>query len=315
MGDQFRNLLLDCLQAHPTRENCMIVSMTGFGDATAERDGTHYAVEIRSLNNRFFKVIIKLPETVSGLEPELESTLRESLGRGSITYILKMRSDSAEAAYHINTQALQAYLAQLQAIKGLDGHIQIDLGALLQLPGVCQEPRDETDEIARHGPTIQELSRKAIAKLDAMRRREGEALFKELMKHVNGIAAHLKEIQIRAPFVIEDYHRRLSQRVSQLMAKAELQVNQNDLIKEVAVFSERADIAEEIQRLTSHLDAFEQSCKTGEHAGRKLDFIAQEMLREANTIASKANDAQIARHIVEIKGAIDRLKEQVQNVE
>jgi uncharacterized protein (TIGR00255 family) len=293
----------------------MIVSMTGFGDATAENGGTHYAVEIRSLNNRFFKPVIKLPETISGLEPELESMLREALGRGSITYILKMRMDSAEAAYHINTQALKAYLAQLQEVKGLDLHVQIDLAGLMQLPGVCQEPRDETDEIARHGPVVRELSKKAIVKLDGMRRREGEALFVELMKHVTVIASNLKEIEVRAPFVIEDYHRRLSQRVNQLMAKAELQVNQQDLIKEVAVFAERADIAEEIQRLTSHLDAFEQACRTGEHAGRKLDFIAQEMLREANTIASKANDSQIARHIVEIKGAIDRLKEQVQNVE
>lgn len=293
----------------------MIVSMTGFGDATAERGGTHYAVEIRSLNNRFFKPTIKLPENVSGLEPELESMLRAALGRGSITYILKMRSDSAEAAYHINTQALKAYLEQLQTIKGLDRFVQIDLASLVQLPGVCQEPRDETDEIARHGPVVRELSQKAIQKLDDMRRREGEALFSDLMRHVNAISSNLKEIQSRAPFVIEDYHRRLSQRVNQLVAKAELQVNQADLIKEVAVFAERADISEEIQRLTTHLEAFEQSCRTGEHAGRKLDFIAQEMLREANTIASKANDAQIAKHIVEIKGAIDRLKEQVQNAE
>ena len=293
----------------------MIVSMTGFGDATAERSDTHYAVEIRSLNNRFFKPIIKLPETVSGLEPELESILREALGRGTITYILKMRSDTAEAAYHINTQALKAYLEQLQSIKGLDRFVQIDLASLVQLPGVCQEPRDETDEIATHGPIIRELTRKAVQKLDEMRRREGEALFSELMRHVHLIAANLKEIQSRAPFVIDDYHRRLSQRVNQLLQKAELQVNQADLLKEVAVFAERADIAEVIQRLTTHLDAFEQSCRTGEHAGRKLDFIAQEMLREANTIASKANDAQIAKHIVEIKGAIDRLKEQVQNVE
>ena len=103
----------------------MIVSMTGFGDASAEKNGTHYAVEIRSLNNRYFKPVIKLPDTVSGLEPELETMLREKLGRGSITYILKMRSDSAEAAYHINTQALKSYLEQLQAVKGLDRLVQI----------------------------------------------------------------------------------------------------------------------------------------------------------------------------------------------
>jgi uncharacterized protein (TIGR00255 family) len=293
----------------------MIVSMTGFGDATATSGGTHYAVEIRSLNNRFFKPVIKLPETVSGLEPELESILRRNLGRGSITYILKMRMDSAEAAYHINVSALKAYLEQLQAVKGLDRLVQIDLASLVQLPGVCQEPRDESDEITRHGALVRDLTQKAITKLQSMRAREGEALFEELMKHTRLIAASLKEIEKRAPFVIDDYHKRLGARVNELLGKAELQVSQTDLLKEVAVFAERADIAEEIHRLSHHLAAFEEACRKDEHAGRKLDFITQEMLREANTIASKANDATIARHIVEIKGAIDRLKEQVQNVE
>jgi uncharacterized protein (TIGR00255 family) len=293
----------------------MIVSMTGFGDAAAEKDGVHYAVEIRSLNNRYFKAVIKLPDSISGLEPELETILREHLGRGSITYILKMRMDSAEAAYHINTQALKSYLEQLQAVKGLDRLVTIDLAALVALPGVCQEPRDESDEITRHGDTIRELTKKAIVKLNSMRQREGKSLFDELMRHVNVIAASLEEIAKRAPTVIEDYHKRLSQRVAQLMSKAELKVNEVDLIKEVAVFAERADIAEEIQRLSHHLKAFEDACRKDEHAGRKLDFITQEMLREANTIASKANDATIARHIVEIKGAIDRVKEQAQNVE
>jgi uncharacterized protein (TIGR00255 family) len=293
----------------------MILSMTGFGDATGELNGTHYSVEIRSLNNRYFKSTIKLPDNVSGLEPELETILRERLGRGSITFILKMRSDSAEAAYHINAPALKFYLQQLQAVREFDKVAHIDLAALLALPGVCQEPRDETDEIERHGPVVRELTLKAIEKLNGMRNREGHQLFSELMRHVEAISSNLREIAKRAPSVVDEYHKRLSQRVNQLLSKAELKVNEPDLIKEVAVFAERADIAEEIQRLTSHLGAFEQACREGEHAGRKLDFISQEMLREANTIASKANDAQIARHIVEIKGALDRLKEQVQNVE
>jgi uncharacterized protein (TIGR00255 family) len=155
----------------------------------------------------------------------------------------------------------------------------------------------------------------AINKLLTMRKREGEGLFTDLTKHKTLISDNLKEIQKRAPFVIDDYHRKLTCRVNQLLSKAELQVNQADLLKEVAVFAERADISEEIQRLNSHLEAFEQACRKDEHAGRKLDFITQELLREANTIGSKANDATIASHIVEIKGAIDRLKEQVQNVE
>jgi uncharacterized protein (TIGR00255 family) len=289
--------------------------MTGFGDASAERNGTHYAVEIRSLNNRFYKSVIKLPDNLSGLEPEIETLLREGLGRGSITYTLKMRSDSAEAAYHINTRALSAYIEQLQQIRGLGSAVSIDLASLVQLPGVCQEPRDETDEIARHGAVIRELTTTAIQKLASMRAREGHSLMNDLLKHSHLIASNLAEIQKRAPTVIEDYHRKLTQRVNLLLSKAEFQVNQADLLKEIAVFAERADITEEIQRLTSHLEAFEHACKTGEHAGRKLDFITQEMLREANTIASKANDAEIAKHIVEIKGEIDRLKEQVQNIE
>jgi uncharacterized protein (TIGR00255 family) len=241
--------------------------------------------------------------------------LRETLGRGSITLILKMRQDDAEAAYRINVPALKAYMAQLQALDGLDKLVRIDLAGMLALPGVCQEPRDETDEMRKHGDTVRKLVGEAISKLNAMRVREGKALFAELMKQVSVITVALSEIAKRAPAVVEDYHKRLQQRVNQLLSKAELRVSEPDLIKEVAVFAERADIAEEIQRLTSHLSAFEEACRKDEHAGRKLDFITQEMLREANTIASKANDATIAKNTVEIKGAIDRMKEQVQNVE
>jgi len=168
--------------------------MTGFGDAAAERDGTHYAVEIRSLNNRFFKPVIKLPDNVAGLEPELESMLREKLGRGSITYILKMRVDSAEAAYHINTEALNAYIDQLKKVTGLDGVARIDLASLVQLPGVCQEPHDDSDEIERHGPIVRELTVKAIDKLQSMRQREGKSLFDDLMKHAGIIKNELSEI-------------------------------------------------------------------------------------------------------------------------
>jgi uncharacterized protein (TIGR00255 family) len=289
--------------------------MTGFGDATAERNGTHYSLEIRALNNRFFKPIIKLPESVSGLEPELETLLRTRLTRGSITLVLKMRMDSAAAAYHINVDALSAYLRQLRALTDQHNLAPIDPASLLLLPGVCQEPRDESDEIATHGPVIRDLAQKAVEKVSAMRQREGKALCEELVKQLNSIAKCLAEVRARAPQVIQDYHKRLAQRVNELMNKAELRVNESDLIKEVAVFAERADIAEEIQRLTSHLESFEHACNNSENAGRKLDFLAQEMLREANTIGSKANDAAIANQIVEIKGSIDRLKEQVQNVE
>ncbi len=293
----------------------MIVSMTGFGDASLSHSGTHYSLEIRSLNNRFYKPVIKLPDIVAGLEPEIENKLRDRLVRGSITCILKMRVEGASAAYLINKDALESYLAQLRDVKGFDGVARIDLASLLNLPGVCQEPDDDADQLEKHGPIIRKLLEQAIDKLQAMRVREGQALFSDLLKHAQVIATSLSEIEKRAPFVIDEYHKRLSNRVNELLSKAEMQVAQLDLLKEVAVFAERSDISEEIQRLRHHLTAFEQTCRTSEHAGRKLDFITQEMLREANTIGSKANDAKIAGHVVEIKGAIDRMKEQVQNVE
>ena len=293
----------------------MIVSMTGFGDAAHVANGTHYAVELRSLNNRYFKAVIKLPDVVSGLEPEVETMLRERLGRGSITSILKMRVDGAEAAYTINQAALQSYMQQLHQVPTLGEAVRIDMASLLTLPGVCQEPDDAVDHLDKHRDTIRTLIGHAIDKLLGMRRREGEALYTELGRHLAVIATALAEIETRAPGVIDEYHKRLTARVNDLLAKAQLQVQQSDLYKEIAVYAERSDIAEEIQRLRHHLKAFDAACRTTDHAGRKLDFLTQEMLREANTIGSKANDAIIANHVVEIKGAIDRMKEQVQNVE
>jgi uncharacterized protein (TIGR00255 family) len=291
----------------------MIVSMTGFGDASAERGGTHYSVEIRSLNNRFYKSVIKLPDNLSGLEPEVDSTLREKLQRGSITFVLKLREDTADAAFKLNMPVLRAYVEQLRQLQG--PNTTIDLAGLLALPGATQEAHDQSEEVERHGTVVRQCIEKAVAKVLEMRAREGRALCEDLVRHARAIIGHLEAVSARAPLVIEDYHKRLTARVNQLVAKAEISLVQADLLKEIALFAERSDICEEIQRLTEHMRAFEHECLQGEHAGRKLDFLTQEMLREANTIASKANDATIARHIVEIKGAIDRLKEQVQNVE
>ena len=292
----------------------MIVSMTGFGDAAAQRGGTHYTVEVRSLNNRYFKPVIKLPDQLIGVEPEIEVMLRDKLGRGSITYILKLRTDTAEAAYPINAAALQSYVSQLKAMGFLNGD-HIELAPLLQLPGVCQERTDDIEELEKHAPTIRELSTAAIDKLLTMRRREGKALHDDLVKHLRIIEENVAKIEERAPLVVSEYHKRLTNRVNELIAKAELKLHESDLAREIALFAERSDISEEIQRLRHHCKHFRDSCLGGDHAGRKLDFIAQEMLREANTIASKGNDATIAGHIVEVKGSIDRVKEQVQNVE
>jgi uncharacterized protein (TIGR00255 family) len=292
----------------------MIISMTGFGDAAAEEAGTHYAVEIRSLNNRFFKGSIKLPDAIAGLEAEMETRLREKLQRGSVTLNLKMKVEQSATTSRINTATLRAYLQQLTPFAAEIGQ-SISIRDLLHLPGVIADDYDTTDNMAKHGPTVRRLVDIAIGKLIAMREAEGRALLDDLLKHTALIREQLVIVRDRAPTVIEEYHRKLAARVNQLLAKAELQVDKADLLKEVALFSERADVSEEIHRLSNHVDVFDEECRNGQHAGRKLDFITQEMLREANTIASKSNDASIAKATIVIKGAIDRLKEQVQNVE
>lgn len=292
----------------------MILSMTGYGDAQLSENSVSYALEIRSLNNRYFKPSIKLPEHLQFLEAEVEKLLHARLSRGSINYSMRVRDTSAEAAYEINTAALQTYLDRLATVQ----HVQtvtLDLAAIVALPGVCQPPVMDEASRERQWKIVEVMTQKALDRLLAMRAAEGKALREDLLGHTAKMREHLAAIGERTPVVVEDYQKRLTSRVNELMASQKFQLAQQDLAREVALFSERCDISEEISRLTSHLEQFDKHCDSKEHAGRKLDFLAQEMLREANTIGSKANDSTIACHIVEIKALIDRLKEQVQNVE
>ena len=299
----------------------MIRSMTGFGEASDQVDGNHFAVELRSLNNKYFKATIRLPEEIAGLEAELEAALRKRINRGSLTLVLKMRSSEATAAQRVNETALLAYLDHLESIhskiKVGDRAAHIDLTALLALPGVLAPAEDEQTLLRHVRPTALRLTELACDRLSGMRIKEGQAISDDLARQRQTIIERMETIKARAPTVVEEYHKRLRARIDELLAKAELKVEQHDLIREVAIFAERSDIAEEVTRLATHLEQFEQIVDTrdGEPAGRTLDFLTQELLREANTIASKSNDALVSRVIVEIKGAIDRIKEQVQNIE
>ncbi len=295
----------------------VVRSMTGYGEATTTVDGTHYFVEIRSLNNKYFKSTIRLPDSVQGLEAEIESRLRERLSRGTITLNARYTDSSAQAAYQINTGALNSYIQQLRTLPDFAGQAKIDLAALLNLPGVLQPPSDEEARFEAARAAFMPLVDKACTQLTAMREREGRALVDDLRANLSYIAERLKLIQERAPGVVADYELRLQTRIESMLREAEASVEPGDLIREIAAYAERTDIAEEIKRLSTHLVQFEEllaGCN-GKPIGRTLDFLAQEMLREANTIASKSPDAFISRNTVEIKGSIDRLKEQVQNIE
>jgi uncharacterized protein (TIGR00255 family) len=292
----------------------MILSMTGYGEAFHDDGGVSYSLEIRSLNNRYLKLAIKLPDHLQFLETEVERLIRERLGRGSITYAVRVRDTSAKAAYEINPAAIRSYLDQLRSVGDGPG-LSIDLAALLDLPGVCQ-PREADESGKEHWwKILQTLTEQAIERLLTMRQNEGRALRDDLLKHLDKVRGHIEAVRARSPEVVKLYQARLRQRVDALLAGAQLALDKDLLAREVAIYADRCDINEELSRLSSHIDQFTELCDSKELAGRKLDFLTQEMLREANTIGSKAGDSEISRQIVEIKALIDRLKEQVQNVE
>lgn len=294
----------------------MIQSMTGFGAAERVDEGVSYALEIRTVNHRYLKISIKVPEQWQACETAMEKILRARIARGSAACTLRVRSGNGLAAPRINLSALQGYIDQISAVRVPEGvAATMDLSALAMMPGVTDSDDMNDGASSREIAIVEELVGQATDALNVMRREEGNALRASLMQSCGAVRTQLAEVETRAPSVVEEYHERLKARVEQLLKAGGLELQEDGLMREVAIFADRCDIAEELTRLASHLDQFEELCNREEPVGRTLDFLTQEMLREANTIGSKSNDAGIARAVVEIKGSIDRLKEQVQNVE
>ena len=294
----------------------MIRSMTGFGAAAHEQDGARWAVEIRSVNNRFFKAVLRLPSDLEAFEPDIEALVMRRLTRGSVTVTVRCTQVAAKAVARINVPALEAYAAQLRSAAPAGLSQEIRLADLLHLPGVVSD--DRTEELAETArPVVMRLVNEACDALLVMREREGEALRLLLADFGAQIQERLDAVRVRAPEVVHGYQDRLRQRLAAALKELGAGVSDTDLVKEVAIFAERADIAEEIARLGGHVEQFRTIIDPSnpQPAGRALDFLAQEMLREANTIASKSGDVEISRRVVEIKTAIDRIKEQAQNAE
>lgn len=299
--------------------------MTGFGEASSESAGVHYFLEVRSLNNRYLKATIRLPEEFQGLEAEIEVALRARLTRGSVTVTGSCTDPSASAAFTINHHALSSYIEQLKSTKQVaSGDVKIDIGPLLSLPGVLQPPANEEARLDNARAAFMGLLEKSCTNLEKMREREGDMLLKDLMAQRDTIIAQLAIVKQHAPKVVTDFEARLRQRMETLMTEMGFQSSPVDIVREIAAWAEKTDISEEITRLGGHMEHFtdllSRKGPAGKGAdakpvGRTLDFLAQEMLREANTMASKSNDAVISRAIVEVKGAIDRIKEQAANVE
>jgi len=294
--------------------------MTGYGDAEGQLNGVTYAVEIRTVNNRYFKASVRLPDSMAFLEDDIEKLLRRNLSRGMVNYVLRLKDVSANVLFDIDETALQAYMERLSRIASLaDMKCPIDVGGLLNLPGIIRPTSPDEEVAGQVKEMVLGITQEAIEKLKQMRAAEGTALEADLKKHCRAIEKDLERIRARGAVVMEGYAKRLKKRVDKLLADAKLKLDEETLAREVAIFAERSDISEEIARLDSHLQQLLQNCQespqASSQAGRRLDFISQEMLREANTIASKASDIEIIRCVVDIKCRIDRIKEQVQNIE
>lgn len=290
--------------------------MTGHGEARGQTATANVAVELRAVNNRYLKVSLRCPDPFHLLEGEIEKGVRQAVKRGTVSVHLHVQRQARAEDFRLNAVALKAYLDQLRAFEltaGLASPWSVQ--HLLALPGVVTEPEGDDADLQAEWQALEPILTQALTSLQAMRQEEGRVMAEDLRRHVADVRQHLEAIRARAPQVVVLYRDRVLDRVRHLTQNSGLTLDDPSLLKEVALFAERSDIAEEVVRLGSHLDQFLGLFAEAESPGRKLDFLVQEMFREINTIGSKANDVEIARHVVEVKGTIEKMREMIQNVE
>jgi uncharacterized protein (TIGR00255 family) len=290
--------------------------MTGHGAAHHQQGALSVAVEVRTVNSRYYKLALRSNDGFAALEPCVDEVVRRYIRRGTVQVDLRIDRQSSPDDYQINEVVLASYLQQLRSATARLGHQEpFRLDQLLLLPGVVVEPGIRRMDAESDWPLIESTLDEALRSLSKMRSGEGQAMALDLGENCRTIRQRLELVEQRAPQAVEQYRSRLTERVNKLLNETEVRVEGADLIREVALFAERCDVAEEIVRLRSHLDQFHEIMLLEESSGRKLEFVTQEMFREANTIGSKANDAEIARQVVDIKAAVERMREMIQNIE
>ena len=289
-------------------------SMTGYGRGTASVDGRELTIELKSVNNRFLDIGMKLPRQLSFLEDTLRKLLNDGLSRGHVDVFVNYRNLRSDAkTVRVDEALLKAYLTSArESAKALDLVDDLTLSRALTLPDVTTIlPADEDQQ------ALLELGRsvmtEAITNLKDMRHKEGERLKLDLSARMDTMTGYAQSIERRAPAVVEEYRAKLTARIEELLGETE--VDRARLATEVAIFADRAAIDEEIVRLNTHLLHFRELLEADEPVGRKMDFLVQEMNRECNTIGSKANDAELTSIVLLCKAEIEKLREQIQNIE
>ena len=294
----------------------MIRSMTGFGEAERETEVGILRAEIRTVNHRFFSLNVRNPTALDRFEPKVREWLKDQLSRGHInlTYRLEGQDGESGPALAIDMDRARQYLGIFRELgRDLEVPGEVTLEMLVRQGDLVVREQTETPEVAEHA--VREVTEEAARAVVAMREREGESLRADLEERLEGIASALEVISERAPERLGRERDRLRRSVTELAG--DVAVDEDRLAREIAMLADRWDISEEIVRLRSHIEHFRGMLDedAAEPVGKRLSFLVQEMHREANTIGSKANDADIEHRVVAIKNEIERLREQVENVE
>lgn len=292
----------------------MIKSMTGYGRREAAWSGTSVVVEVRSVNHRHCEIVSRLPKPLASREDALKKLVQARCQRGRIelTVSLTGKSDGEKAVSLDRALARQYYRMLCDLRKDLRLKGEVDLAMLAgfrDIVTVSERPQDDH----RLGALTTRLLTGALADLDTMRRREGQALARDTRKRLRLIEQTVATVEARAPQAVQAHFERMKARVAALSEAA--QVDAGRLAQELALYADRSDVTEELTRLRSHLAQFDGALKNPEPVGRTLDFLLQEIGREVNTVGSKANDAEIAGHVVRLKAELEKIREQVQNIE
>lgn len=293
----------------------MIRSMTGFGAAEGPLGTGRVAVELRTVNHRFFNPSLKLPARLQRWEPELREALRQRITRGHVTLFARLES-AAAAGCVIDEERVRAYAEQLRGVReraGLAG--DVDLATVLRLPEVIRTTGEEEGDAGGSAEELVAVAQRAVDALEAMRLAEGERLAAELRERLAAMEGAMARIAERAPQRLVEQRDRLRAAVRELTDN--LSLDEQRLAQEIAILADRLDVQEEIARFASHVAAFRAALDSasGDAVGKRLGFLLQEMLREANTTGSKGNDAAMVQDVLLIKEELERMREQVENVE
>ena len=299
----------------------MLKSMTGFGRGQYEDENFSVTVEMKTVNHRYNEVAIRLPRFLNPLEDKIRKTILKTVNRGRIDVFINSDYTSSEnCTLKVDKNLAAAYHRALQEVGSAIGLEELTLNSAQEVMYLsrCQDVINVKEgffDVETVWPKVEQAVAEALKNLVAMRETEGGNIYGDFIYRADLIAEKLTQIEARSPMVVEEYQAKLTDRLNNLLADHNITVEPERLLQEVAIFADRASITEEIVRLKSHIKQFKNIINSDQPVGRKLDFLIQEFNREANTIASKANDYTLAQIVVEIKAEIEKIREQIQNIE